>query len=50
MSEIIGLMDIPLYDTEIPHIYKQDVAKTKDREKRKVTHGFIDFCNTRGMD
>ena len=27
MSEFIGLMDILLYDTEIPHIYKQDVAK-----------------------
>ena len=27
MSEFISLMDILLYDTEIPHIYKQDVAK-----------------------
>ena len=27
MSEFIGLMDILLYDTEIPHVYKQDVAK-----------------------
>ena len=27
MREFIGLMDILLYDTEIPHIYKQDVAK-----------------------
>ena len=27
MSEFIGLMDILLYDTEIPQIYKQDVAK-----------------------
>ena len=27
MNEFIGLMDILLYDTEIPHIYKQDVAK-----------------------
>ena len=27
MKEFIGLMDILLYDTEIPHIYKQDVAK-----------------------
>ena len=29
---------------------KQDVAETKDREKRKVTNGFVDFCNTRGVD
>ena len=27
MNSFIGLMDILLYDTEIPHIYKQDVAK-----------------------
>ena len=27
MREFIGLMDILLYDTEIPHVYKQDVAK-----------------------
>ncbi len=27
MNEFIGLMDILLYDTEIPHMYKQDVIK-----------------------
>ena len=27
MREFIGLMDILLHDTEIPHMYKQDVIK-----------------------
>ena len=27
MREFIGLMDILLYDTEIPHMYKQDAIK-----------------------
>ena len=27
MNDFIGLMDILLYDTEIPHMYKQDVIK-----------------------